>query len=79
MYQQAAYCYGRALKIENYNIELMERRAEAFELSGQSKKAIITYKKMLKIIKSEKVIKKFARLRFRRGEYAESRAVLQTF
>lgn len=27
MYNQSAYCYGRALKIEKYNIELMTRRA----------------------------------------------------
>ena len=30
MYDQASYCYGRAIKIDNYNIELCLRRADAF-------------------------------------------------
>ena len=52
MYNQAAYCFGRALKIEHYNLPLMIKRAEAFELSSQFKKAILTYKKILNITSS---------------------------
>ena len=67
MYDQAAYCYGRALKIENYNIELMTKRAECYECSHQNKKAISTYKKILLTTFSLPVLKKYAKLRFNRG------------
>lgn len=73
MYNQSAYCFGRALKIENYNIELMSRRAEAFELSHQTKKAISTYKKILSITFSLPILKQYAKLRFKRGEYKTAR------
>ncbi len=73
MYNQSAYCYGRALKIENYNIELMTRRAEAFEHSHQTKKAISTYKKILTIAFSLPILKQYAKLRFKRSEYKTAR------
>jgi Tfp pilus assembly protein PilF len=52
MYSQAAYCFGRALKIANCDPNIMIRRAEAFEHAGQSKKAIITYRRLLSIASS---------------------------
>lgn len=67
MFSQAAYCYGRALKIDNYNIDLSIKRAEAFELCGQDRKAITMYKRILKLTKSLPTIKRYAKLRFKRG------------
>jgi hypothetical protein len=51
----------------------MTKRAEAFEMSHQTKKAISTYKKILSITNSLPVVKKYAKLKFRRGEYSSSR------
>jgi predicted TPR repeat methyltransferase len=73
MYSQAAYCFGRALKIASYDPKIMVRRAEAFELAGQSKKAIATYKRLLEISQAPDYIKKYAKLRYRRGEYSSCR------
>jgi len=70
MYSQAAYCFGRALKIANCDPKIMLRRAEAFELADQPKKAIITYKRLLNTASSPEYAKKYAKLRFRRGEYS---------
>ena len=77
MYSQAAYCFGRALKIANCDPNIMLRRAEAFELAGQSKKAIITYRRLMNIASSPEHAKKYAKLRFRRGEYALCREILE--
>ena len=70
MYSQAAYCFGRALKIASCDPKIMIRRAQAFELGGQPKKAIATYKRLLGISTSPEYLKKYAKLRFRRGEYS---------
>lgn len=73
MYNQAAYCFGRALKIASCDPKIMIKRAEAFELDGQSKKAIATYKRLLGISTAPEYVKKYAKLRFRRGEYSQCR------
>lgn len=67
MYNQAAYCYGRALKIASCDPKIMIRRAEAFELAGQSKKAVATYKRLLTISQSPEYVKKYAKIRYKRG------------
>ena len=69
MYSQAAYCFGRALKIASCDPKIIVRRAEAFELAGQLKKAIATYKRLLSISQSPDYIKKYAKLRFKKGDY----------
>ena len=79
MFSQAAYCYGRALKIENYNVQLSLKRADAFELSNQDRKAITMYKRILKVTKSLAAIKKYAKIRFRRGEYERARDILMSY
>lgn len=77
MFSQAAYCFGRALKIANCDPRIMIRRAEAFELAGHPKKAIATYKRLMDTAASPDYAKKYARLRFRRGEYSQCREILQ--
>lgn len=42
-------------------------------MSHQTKKAICTYKKILSIAYSLPVLKKYAKLKFRREEYSSSR------
>lgn len=54
----------------------MTRRAEAFEHSHQTKKAISTYKKILSITFSLPILKQYAKLRFKRGEYKTAREIL---
>lgn len=73
MYTQAAYCYGRALKIASCDPKIMVKRAEAFELGGQSKKAIATYKRLLGISQAPEYVKNYAKLRYRRGEFSSCR------
>ncbi len=57
----------------------MTRRAEAFEHSHQTKKAILTYKKILSITFSLPILKQYAKLRFKRGEYKTARDILMEF
>ena len=73
MFNQAAYCFGRALKIAPCDPKIMIRRAEAFELAGQFKKAITTYKRLLTISNSPEYTKKYAKLRYKKGEYSHCR------
>ncbi len=57
----------------------MSRRAEAFDLSHQSKKAISTYKKILSIAFSLPILKKYAKLRFKRDEFKTARDILMEY
>ena len=67
MYSQAAYCFGRALKLASCDPKIMVRRAQAFELGGESKKAITTFKRLLTISQAPQYIKKYAKIRYKRG------------
>lgn len=80
IYHQAAYCYGRALKINGSNLETNLKRCESLELCHETKKAIAIYKKILeKISNSVEVYKRYARLQFRKGEFAKSREILLNY
>ena len=80
IYHQAAYCYGRALKINSSNLETNLKRCESLELCHETKKAINIYKKILeRISNSVEVYKRYARLQFRKGEFAKSREILLSY
>lgn len=74
LFMQAAYCYGRVLKMNKSNIEISLRRAECLEKCFEIKKAVNIYKKLLeKVSNSAEISKRYAKLRFRREEYAKAR------
>ena len=50
IYPQAAYCYGRALKINGSNLETNLKRCECLELCRETKKAVSIYKKIIEKI-----------------------------
>ena len=75
MYNQAAYCFGRALKLST-DPAIMSRRAAAFEKAGEFRKAIATYRRLLRAANSPEWAKQYAKLRYRRGEYSLCRDIL---
>ena len=77
MYQQAAYCYGRALKISNSGIDVSLRRAECLELCNETKKAEGIYKRNIeRVSNSTEVYKKYAKLLFNKKDYQKARQKL---
>ena len=75
-YQQAAYCYGRCLKSEPINLEVLRKRALAYERNGEHKKAVFMYYKILRINPSLNTIKDCAKLHCKLLQYDKAREVL---
>lgn len=50
LYMQAAYCYGRALKMNKSNLEISLKRAECLEMCYEIKKAVSIYKRIIEKI-----------------------------
>jgi hypothetical protein len=46
-FEQASYCFGRALKCDGLNIELWKERAVCYEMIGEIKKSIRCLEKIM--------------------------------
>lgn len=74
LHQQAAYCYGRVLKINSSRIDISLKRAECLELCNEDKKAGGIYKRIIeKVSNSVEVYKKYAKLLFSKRAYSKAR------
>lgn len=69
-YEQASICFGRALKSDPLNSQLIRERADCCEKYGDFKKSAVFYEKLTNMIDNKELVKKTAKM-YTKAKYYE--------